>query len=98
MGRKWSEGFLTHEIINKKLSGCGQFIYLIDFCTVICSNFLDAIASPITYPCQSMSGSVIDRFRLEIALASLGFASLFYKLQFPRKCSEDAFLNPDSAG
>ena len=31
-------------------------------------TFLDAIASPSTYPCQwSVSGSVIDSFRLEIA-------------------------------
>ena len=34
---------------------------------------LDAIASPSTYPCQSVSGSVgqsvIDSFKLEIAIA-----------------------------
>ena len=41
-------------------------------------TFLDAIASPSTYPCQSVSGSVIDSFRLEIAIASPSFASLFF--------------------
>ena len=40
-------------------------------------SFLDAMASSSTYPCQSMSGSVIDSFRLEIAIASPSFASLF---------------------
>ena len=30
-----------------------------------------------TYPCQWVSGSVIDSFRSEIAIASLSFASLF---------------------
>ena len=29
-------------------------------------DFLDAIASPSTYPCQWVSGSVNDSFRLEI--------------------------------
>ena len=42
-------------------------------------HFLDAIASPSTYPCQSVSGSVsgsvIDSFRLEIAIASPSFVS-----------------------
>ena len=45
----------------------------------ICITFLDAIASPSTYPCQSVSGSVIDSFRLEIAIASPSFASLFWR-------------------
>ena len=40
-------------------------------------HFLGAIASPSTYPCQWVSGSVIDIFRLEIAIASPSFASLF---------------------
>ena len=42
-------------------------------------NFLDGIASPSpsTYPCQSVGESVIDSFRLEIAIASPSFASLF---------------------
>ena len=39
--------------------------------------FLDAIASPSTYPCQWVSGSVIDSFRLNIAIASPSFASMF---------------------
>ena len=39
--------------------------------------FLDAIASPSSYPCESVSGSVIDSFRLEITIASPSFASLF---------------------
>ena len=30
-----------------------------------------------TYPCQSVSGSVIDSFKLEVAIASPSFASLF---------------------
>ena len=46
---------------------------------------LDAIASPSTYPCQSVSGSVgqsvIDSFKLKIAIASPSFASLFVVLQ-----------------
>ena len=44
-------------------------------------NFLDGIASPSpsTYPCQSVGESVIDSFRLEIAIASPSFASLFQK-------------------
>ena len=37
--------------------------------------FLDAIASPSTYPCHSVTQSVIDSFRLEIAIASPSFAS-----------------------
>ena len=41
------------------------------------SWFLDAIASPSTYPCQWVSQSVIHSFRLEIAIASPSFASLF---------------------
>ena len=41
--------------------------------------FLDAIASPSTYPCQWVSGSVIDSFKLEIAIASPSFASLFWQ-------------------
>ena len=40
-------------------------------------HFLGAIASPSTYPCQWVSGSVIDSYRLEIAIASPSFASLF---------------------
>ena len=40
-------------------------------------SFLDAIASPSTYP---VSGSVIDSFRLEIAIASPSFASLFLRM------------------
>ena len=39
-------------------------------------NFLDAIASPSTYPCQWVSGSLIVS-DLEIAITSLSFASLF---------------------
>ena len=35
------------------------------------------IASPSTYPCQWVNGSVIDSFGLEIAIASPSFASLF---------------------
>ena len=45
------------------------------------SFLLDAIASPSTHHCQWVSewvsGSVIDSFRLEIAIASPSFASLF---------------------
>ena len=50
-------------------------------------QFLDGIASPSTYPvsqfsqhlpCQSVSGWVIDSFRLEIAIASPTFASLLH--------------------
>ena len=41
------------------------------------SSFLDAIASPSTYSCQSVGGSVIDSFRLEIAIASPSFVRLF---------------------
>ena len=44
--------------------------------------FLDAIASPITYPW--VSGSVIDSFRLEIAIASLSFASLLKIVSSPK--------------
>ena len=44
------------------------------FAQVIISYILDAIASPITYPWVSQS--LIDSFRLEIAIASLSFASL----------------------
>ena len=40
------------------------------------SSFLDAIASPRSYPCQSLSEWVIVS-DLEIAIASPGFASLF---------------------
>ena len=43
--------------------------------------FLDAIASPSTFPCQWVSQSVmIDSFRLEIAIASPSFASLLFLL------------------
>ena len=43
--------------------------------------FLDAIASPSTFPCQWVSQSVmIDSFRLEIAIASPSFASLLLLL------------------
>ena len=37
---------------------------------------LDATASPVTPVSQSVSGSVIDSFRLEITIASPRFASL----------------------
>ena len=43
-------------------------------------TFLDAIASPSTYPCQWVSGSVSGSLivsDLEIAIASPSFASLF---------------------
>ena len=40
--------------------------------------FLDAIASPSTYPCQWVGQSVIHSFRLEITIASPSFASLFW--------------------
>ena len=39
---------------------------------------LDAIASPSTYPCQSVGEWVIDTFRLEIAIASPSFASFLF--------------------
>ena len=45
-------------------------------------NFLDGIASPSpsTYPCQSVGESVIDSFRLEIAIASLNLFQKSFKL------------------
>ena len=45
--------------------------------TIDQTHFLDAIASPSTYPCQWVSGSVIDSFRFQIAIASPSFATLF---------------------
>ena len=33
----------------------------------IVTDLLDAIASPSSYPCRSVNGSVIESFRLEIA-------------------------------
>ena len=44
-------------------------------------HFLDAIKSPSTYPCQWVGQSVIHSFRLEIAIASPSFASLFTNLK-----------------
>ena len=50
---------------------CHSTVFFSIFCICL---FLDAIASPSTYPCQSVSQSVsqlvIDSFRLEIAIAS----------------------------
>ena len=52
-------------------------------------QFLDGIASPSTYPvsqfsqhlpCQSVGEWVIDSFRMEIAIASPSFASLFLRV------------------
>ena len=54
---------------------------------------LDAIASPSTFPCQSVgqwvSQWVIDSFRWEIAIASPSFASLFLALQELQNLSKD---------
>ena len=41
-------------------------------------RFLNAIAPSSNYPCQWVSGSVVDSFRLEIAIASPSFASLLF--------------------
>ena len=46
------------------------------------SYILDAIASPITYPWVSQS--LIDSFRLEIAIASPSFASLLKIVSSPK--------------
>ena len=51
------------------------------FTTVHCVFFLDAIASPSSYPCQSVSQSLIVS-DLEIAIVSPSFASLFCMIWF----------------
>ena len=59
-------------------SSCKRNLFTEEFDNnYLTSIFFDAIASPSTYPCQWVSGSVIDSFRLNIAVASLSFASLF---------------------
>ena len=56
------------------------FFYLKCWCHFGCQmTFLDEIASPSSYPCQSVGQSVSESFivsDLEIAIASLSFASL----------------------
>ena len=46
-------------------------------------RFLDAIASPRSYPCQWVSQSVIHSFRLEIAIAYPSFASFLDAIASP---------------
>ena len=77
--------FAVVEKVWKKLKGgaevwkvCSQWNSLQVFNKYVkLSHFLDAIASPSTYPCQWVSQWVSDSFRLEIAIASPSFASLF---------------------
>ena len=56
----------------------------------------DAIASPSTYPCQWVSQRVSDSFRLEIAIASPSFVSLFQSMSFLNQkynCSVESFTS-----
>ena len=79
---RWGKGRCqpVQVVQSKQAAGDSQTTALLIYRPFILVHFLDAIASPSTYPCQWVSGSVIDSFRLELSIASPRFASLLIYL------------------